>query len=306
MYKLVMYRLGHSVVLIFGVVTVVFFTNFLLGDPVRVMLPASTPPEAVEEFRRQMGFDRPILVQYWEFISNAVFMDFGDSWWQKSPSLEIALRPFPATLQLGVVAIALASLIGIAIGLFAGARPGSTWDKLATSLSILGVSLPLIWFTLMMALIFSVWLGLLPTAGYGSTGHMVLPVVTLAALPLGRTVQITRATIIDELAKPYITTARSKGLSERTVILRHALRNALPPIVTEIGWESALLLTGYSIIVESVYGWPGFGFSLYHAILTRDMPVIIAMAFVAALVVVLINIIVDIIYVIADPTIRKK
>jgi peptide/nickel transport system permease protein len=305
MLRLASYRLVHSLVLIFGVVTAIFFTNFVLGDPVRVLLPPSTPEAAVEVFRHQMGFDRPILIQYWDFISHAVLLDFGDSWWQKSPALEIALRPFPATLQLGLAAIALASVIGVSVGLYAGSHPDTWLDKIATTISIVGVSLPLIWFTLMLALVFSVNLGWLPTAGYGTPAHMVLPVLSLAALPLGRAVQITRASIMDELAKPYITTARSKGFSEGTIVLRHALRNALPPIITEIGWESALLLTGYTIIVESVFGWPGFGFAAYHAILTRDMPVITAMTFVAALVVVVINILVDISYVLLNPTIRK-
>ncbi|MEJ6783998.1 ABC transporter permease [Aminobacter sp. Piv2-1] len=306
MLKLVTHRLLHSAILIFGVVSVIFFTNFVLGDPVRVLLPASTPQEAVEAFRAQMGFDRPILVQYLDYISGVLTGDFGLSWWQKADALTIAVRPLTATLELGLVAMLIASVFGITIGIAAAAKPDSWIDRLATSISIVGVSLPLIWFTLMLALVFSVFLGWLPTAGYGTWAHMVLPVVSLAALPLGRTVQITRAAMIDEMAKPYITTARARGLSERRIMFRHALRNALPPIVTEIGWESAVLLTGYTIIVESVFGWPGFGFASYHAILTRDMPVIGAMAFVAAVIVVIINILVDIAYVIINPTIRYE
>lgn len=306
MFKLAVRRLLHSAILIFGVVSVIFFTNFVLGDPVRVLLPPSTPPEAVEAFREQMGFNRPIFVQYVDYMSGVLTGDFGLSWWQKSDALAIALRPVPATLELGLLAMAVASVFGITIGIAAAAKPDSWLDRLATSVSIIGVSLPLIWFTLMLALVFSVYLGWLPTAGYGTWSHMVLPVLSLCALPLGRTVQITRAAMIDEMAKPYVTTARARGLSERRIMFRHALRNALAPIVTEIGWESAVLLTGYTIIVESVFGWPGFGFASYHAILTRDMPVIGAMAFVAAVLVVIINVLVDIAYVIINPTIRYE
>jgi len=306
MLSLLKARALHSIILIVAVVSVVFLTNFVIGDPVKILLPPSTPPEAVELYRHNLGLDRPILVQYFDFMKRAFTGDFGDSWWQKTPALPIALRPFPATLELGIVAMLFATLVGLTVGLYASARPRSLVDRIATSISFLGISSPLIWLALMLALIFSVKLGWFPTSGYGTLGHMVLPTVALAALPLGRIVQITRAAMLDELAKPYIVTARAKGLSEKKVFIKHALRNALPPIITEVGWETALLLTGYTIIVESVYGWPGFGFATYNAILTRDLPVITALAFVASVVVVVINFLTDIAYWFANPTIRLR
>ena len=202
--------------------------------------------------------------------------------------------------------MALATSLGIPIGVYAGMKPGSWADRVATVTSLLGVSMPLIWLCPMLAFIFAVTLGLLPTAGYGSWQHMVLPTIALAALPLGRIVQITRASVIDELVKQYVTTARAKGLPYRRVLVQHVLRNALLPVITVSGWEFVLVVSGYTIIVEAVFGWPGIGWMLFSAIRIRDVPLLAATAFVIAVVVVVINFAIDILYIIVNPLIRYE
>jgi len=304
MLNMLIKRLIHSILLIAAVVSVIFFTNFVLGDPVRAMLPAETPPEAVEQFREQMGFNRPISVQYYDYMINAFKGDFGDSWWQKTPALPIATRPLPATFQLGILAMIVAIGLGVPLGVLAARRPNSFLDRMATVTSLVGVSMPLIWLCPTIAYLVAVKTGILPTAGYGTWQHFVLPTLCLAALPLGRIVQITRAAMMDEMVKLYIVTARAKGLSNRVVMMRHALRNAILPVITESGWEFILVLSGYTIIVEMFFGWPGMGYMLYTSILLRDMPLLAATAFVIALVVVVINFLVDILYAIANPLIR--
>ena len=306
MLRLLLKRTVHSFFLITAVVSVVFLTTFVIGDPVRALLPAETPEDIVEKYREERGFNRPVLVQYIDYMSHAFVGDFGDSWWQRTPALPIALRPLPATFQLGVIAMALATSLGIPIGVYAGMNPGSWADRLATVTSLLGVSMPLIWLCPMLAFIFAVTLGLLPTAGYGSWQHMVLPTIALAALPLGRIVQITRASIIDELVKQYVTTARAKGLPYRRVLVQHVLRNALLPVITVSGWEFVLVVSGYTIIVEAVFGWPGVGWMLFSAIRIRDVPLLAATAFVIAVVVVLINFAIDILYIIVNPLIKYE
>jgi len=306
MLRLLLKRTVHSFFLITAAVSVVFLTTFVIGDPVRALLPAETPEEIVEQYREERGFNRPVLIQYVDYMSHSFVGDFGDSWWQRTPALPIALRPLPATFQLGIFAMTLAISLGIPIGVYAGMKPGSWADRLATVTSLLGVSMPLIWLCPMLAFIFAVTLGLLPTAGYGSWQHMVLPTIALAALPLGRIVQITRASIIDELVKQYVTTARAKGLPNRRVLVQHVLRNALLPVITVSGWEFVLVVSGYTIIVEAVFGWPGVGWMLFSAIRIRDVPLLAATAFVIAVVVVVINFAIDILYIIVNPLIRYE
>ncbi|MFC2023469.1 ABC transporter permease [Chloroflexota bacterium] len=306
MLRLLVPRLVQSIFLIWAVVSVVFLTTFVIGDPARIMLPPETPEEVYLQFRHQMGFDRPILVQYADYVGHAATGDFGDSWWQRTPALPIAVRPLRATLQLAVIAILLAIVLGISIGLYASFHPGSWIDRLATMASLLGVSLPLIWLCPMMIILFAGELGWLPTSGYGTWQHMVMPVIALTILPMGRIVQITRASMMDELVKQYVTTAHAKGLPQRIVLVRHALKNAILPVITVTGWEFILLVSGYTIIVETVFGYPGMGFMLYSAIRLRDMPLIAATAFVIAVVVVAINFFVDILYGIANPLIRAQ
>ena len=296
-------RLILSVVMIVGVLTLVFLTTFVLGDPARLMLPPETPETEYLQFRHQMGFDRPIPVQYVEFLTNALRGDFGDSWWQRTPALPLALQPLPATLLLAVFSIALAAGVGLPLGVAASLRQGSPVDRIAVLASLLGLSLPVIWLGLMLILVFAVKLGWFPTSGYGSWRHLVLPGVALAALPLGRIAQMARAAMIDELGLQYVVTARAKGLRPGRVV-RHALKNAALPLVTAISWEFVLMVAGYTVIVETVFGWPGVGYQLYNAIRNHDMPLIEATVFVVSVIVVLVNLATDVLYASLDPRVR--
>lgn len=304
--QLILRRLIHSVVLIAAVLTVVFLATFVVGDPARVMLPPETPYEEYLRFRRLMGFDDPIPVQYLRFASGAIRGDFGDSWWQRTPALPIAAQPLPATLGLAAFSMLIALLIGQPLGILASLRPGSGIDRLAVLVSLLGVSVPSIWLGLMLILAFAVELPWLPTSGYGTWQHLILPGLTLAALPLGRIAQIARAAMIDELAQQYVVTANAKGLARWEVVARHALKNAAIPIVTVAGWELVLMVAGYTIIVETVFGWPGIGFLLYNAIQNRDMPLVEATVFVIAVVVVVVNFAIDVLYAMVDPRVQYR
>lgn len=298
-------RLIQSVVMIAGVLTAVFLTTFVIGDPARLMLPPETPPAEYEKFRQLMGFDRPIPVQYVDFLGNVLRGDFGDSWWQRTPALPLALRPLPATLLLAVFSITIAAGVGLPLGVAASLRPGSPVDRLAVLVSLVGLSMPVIWLGLMLILVFAVKLGWFPTSGYGGWRHLVLPGVALAALPLGRIAQIARAAMIDELALQYIVTAKAKGL-RRSTVLRHALRNAALPLLTTVTWEFVLMVAGYTVIVETVFGWPGIGYQLYNATKNRDMPLVEATVFVVSVIVVLINLVTDLLYASFDPRVELR
>ncbi len=304
MLRLLQKRLIHSVFLVVAVISVVFLTQFVIGDPVRALLPVGTPPEVIEQYRHTMGFDRPIIVQYLDYMFHAFQGDFGDSWWQRAPALPIALRPLGATFQLGITSILVALITGIPLGIYASFHPGSLADRLTTTFALVGVSLPLIFLCPLLLIIFAVKLGWLPVTGYGSWKNMVLPVIALACIPFGRIVQITRASMMDELAKQYVTTAHAKGLAPGAVLFRHALKNAILPVITVGGWEFVLLVSGSTIIVEKVLGWPGIGFMIWSSIMLRDTPLQAATAFVIAIVVVAINFFIDILYGIANPLVK--
>jgi len=304
--RLFLRRLPDSLLLIGGVLTLVFLTMFVVGDPARAMLPPETPYEEYLAFRRAMGFDDPIPVQYLRFIGGVVRGDFGQSWWERTPALPIALRPLPATLLLAVFSLAVAVSTGLPLGVLASRHPGSALDRLAILISLSGVTMPIIWLGLIMILVFAVGLRWLPTSGYGTWAHVVLPGLTLAALPMGRIAQISRVSMIDELAKQYVVTATAKGLPGRAVLFRHALRNAAIPILTVAGWELVLMLGGYTIVVETVFGWPGVGLQLFTAIEHRDMPVIAATVFVISVVIVAVNFLVDLLYGAIDPRVQYQ
>lgn len=300
MAQLLLRRSLQSIFMVLGVVTLVFLAAFVLGDPARTMLPPETPRAEYLAFRHQMGFDRPVAVQYLDFMGGVLRADFGDSWWQRTPAFPIALEPLPATLQLGAFSIVLAVAVGLPLGIAGSLRPGGVVDRLAVLTALVGLSLPVIWLGLMLILIFAVKLGWFPTSGYGSWRHLVLPGVSLGLLPLGRIAQIARASMIDELSKQYIVTAKAKGLTPPKVI-RHALRNAALPLITTITWEFALMIAGYTVVVETVFGWPGVGYQLYRAIQDRDMPVIEATVFIVSILVVLVNFVSDMLYAVLDP-----
>jgi peptide/nickel transport system permease protein len=297
-------RLLQSVLVILGVSIIVFVVTRAIGDPARMMLPLEASDEQVEAFREKMGFNDPLWVQFWNWGKNAIRGDFGDSLWQRTDAMQLVLDRMPATLLLCSTAIVLAVAASLPLGILAALRPRSWLDKATTSFSLIGVCIPDFWLGLMMILLFAVALRLFFTSGYGTWRHLVLPAVALAARPWGRITQIVRTSMMDEMHRTYMMTARAKGLTERNVIMSHALKNASIPIVTLAAWELTRMLAGYTIVVETVFAWPGFGQLAMQAIERRDLTLIQADVFVVALMIVVLNIAIDLIYAALDPRVR--
>lgn len=297
-------RMIYSVLVIVGVSVVVFIVTHMLGDPVRLMLPLEASAQEVAQMRHQLGFDQPLYVQFWAFASKALVGDFGDSLWQRTPALPLVLERLPASLLLSIIAMIIAVVGAIPLGILAAIRPRSLLDRVCVIVSLGGVCLPVFWLGMVFILLFAVGVGWFKTSGYGGWEFLTLPALTLAALPLGRITQIVRSSMIDEMHRTYMSTARAKGLKESTVVMRHALKNASIPIVTLAAWELTRMLAGYTIVVEKVFAWPGYGQLAMQAIERRDLPLIQADVFVVALIVVILNIAVDLLYGALDPRVR--
>jgi peptide/nickel transport system permease protein len=297
-------RLVYSVGVIVGVSVFVFVITHMLGDPARMMLPLESTEAEVEAFRDKMGFNDPILVQFWSFAKNAAVGDFGISIWQREPAMDLVLERLPRTLKLVAVATIVSLVTAIPLGVAAALKPRSALDRTCTVTSLIGVSLPDFWLGLILILLFAVQWRIFRTSGYGGWQFWVLPALTLAARSIGQITLITRSAMIDELGQPYMSTARGKGLSERTAVIRHALRNATIPIITLSAWQIARMVAGLTVAVETVFAWPGVGLLAIQAIQRRDLPLIQADVFVVALVVVLLNLGLDIAYGFFDPRIR--
>jgi len=297
-------RLLQSILVIVGVSMIVFVVTRAIGDPARMMLPLEATEEQVEAFRDKMGFNDPLWVQFWNWGKNAIRGDFGDSLWQRTDAMHLVLERMPATLLLCSTAIVIAVAVSLPLGILAALRPRSWLDKVTTSFSLIGVCIPDFWLGLMMILVFAVALRLFFTSGYGTWRHLALPAIALAARPWGRITQIVRSSMMDEMHRTYMMTARAKGLTERNVIMSHALKNASIPIVTLAAWELTRMLAGYTIVVETVFAWPGFGQLAMQAIERRDLTLIQANVFVVALMIVVLNIAIDLIYAALDPRVR--
>jgi peptide/nickel transport system permease protein len=301
--RYVLVRLSHSALSVLGVLVLVFVVTHLLGDPVRIVLPNGSPPELIAATRKRLGLNDPLLVQFGNFLWSAAFDSFGQSYWQYRPALQVVLERVPATLYLAAAAIAIILPLGLGMGVLAALRPEALLARVINVLSFMSVSVVGFWLALMLILVFSVNLRILPTSGYGGLDHVLLPALTLALLQFGALAQVTRACLAEELSMPYVSAARARGISEARVVVGHAVRNASIPIVTYCGLILLGLLGG-SIIVETVFGGPGVGFLLIQAIQRRDLPLIYASVFVGAIVVILVNLIVDLLYARLNPRVR--
>jgi peptide/nickel transport system permease protein len=236
-------------------------------------------------------------------MSNLAQGDFGDSIWQRVPALPIVLDRIPATLYLAGVTLLLSVPLAILLGIISAVRPRSIADRFVTVFSLGGVSTADFWLGLMLILLFAVQLRWLPTSGYGGLDYVILPAVALAVRPMGRISQVVRSAMLDEMSKPYMVTARSKGLKERVVVFRHALKNAFIPVVTLAGDEASVILNG-AVVIETLFGWPGVGVLLIQAIERRDLPLIEASVITIAVMIVTVNLIVDLAYTLLDPRVR--
>jgi len=292
---------------LFGITLLVFLLNAAaLGDPARAAMGQRADPEALERLRREYALDRPLPVQYATWIGRLARGDLGTSFREQRPVTEVIAERLPATVRLALAATLVAVVLGVAAGTLAAVRPGSVLDHALMGAAVLGISTPVFWLGMMLALVFAVTLGWLPVSGYGggSLAHLVLPALTLGALHTGTVARMTRSSLLEVVRQDYVQTARAKGLPERVVLGKHALRNALIPVVTVIGIGLADLLVG-APLTETVFAWPGLGRLLVAAVGQRDLPVVMGAVLVFALVYVVGNLLVDLAYLLIDPRTRR-
>ena len=277
--------------------------RMLPGDPAQVLAGQMATPEEIENIRQQLGLDRPIYEQYATYLSRLVRFDLGRSARTQNPVTQEIWARLPNTLLLAVVAITLACLFGIPAGIISAVRPYSWIDYLVTTSALFGMSMPVFWLGLMLVVVFSVILKWRPAGGTGSWQNVVLPSITLAAFVVAFIARMTRSTMLETLSQDFTTTARSKGLQERVVVIKHAFKNAMIPIITVVGLQFGLLLGG-AVLTETVFAWPGLGRLIVDSILARDYPVIQGSILIFGLLYIMVNLVVDLIYALVDPRIR--
>lgn len=297
-------RLAYSVFALFGVSAITFFAVFTSGDPAVLMLPPEAQsPQEIERFRRVMGLDKPLPIQYVEFVGRALRGDFGRSLKYNVPAMTLVIERLPSTIVLAASAVLVSALVGIPLGMLAATKKGSLLDDAVIALSTLGLAAPSFWIGTMLIVVFAVQFRVFPPSGGGSLDKLVLPTITLASGFIAILARFTRSGMLDVLSKEYVVTARAKGLPARTVLFRHALRNTLIPIVTLLGLEMGALLGG-AVVTENVFAWPGIGQLVVLSVFNRDYPLVIAAVLTAAAMFLVINLLVDILYVYINPTVR--
>jgi peptide/nickel transport system permease protein len=297
-------RLWQSALTLVGVSVLVFvILRVVPGDPAKMLLPEGAPQSAIEELNRQLGLQEPLYVQYGLFVQSVFRGDFGQSFQYRAPALQVVTERLMATVQLALAAMLITVGVGVSLGIVAAVRRGTGYDYASTVLAVLGQSLPNFWLGIMLILLFGVALRWLPTSGFESLRHLILPAVTLAAFPMALVARLTRSSMLEILGRDFIRTGRAKGLAERAVILRHALRNAAVPLLTVLGLQIGTLLGG-AVITESVFAWPGMGKLVVDAIFFRDFPVVQTVLILSATLFVVINLLVDLLYTVIDPRIR--
>ena len=296
-------RLLQSIAVVFVVVSLVFVGSRLIGDPIQAYAAQNATEESIAAQRERLGLLDPLIVQYGNFLWGVVRLDFGESIFTEQPAWDEVMSRLWATVQLSLAAFILILAIGVPIGVLAAIRRGSIPDLLARLIALVGQAMPNFWLGLLLIFVFAVQLGWLPTSGRGGFENLVLPAITLAGFGAAAAMRLTRSGMLEVLSNDYIRTAQAKGLANRTVILRHAMRNALLGLVTVLGIMLAQLLAG-SIIVEVVFAWPGVGRLIFRSISLRDFPVIQVGVLVIAVWFVVVNILVDLSYNILDPRIR--
>jgi len=296
-------RLLLAVPVLIGVSILVFaIIRFIPGDPARAIAGVHASPEYIEQVRRELLLDEGLHVQYFVYMSNLLRGDLGRSTFTRRPvTVELSER-FPNTLVLAASAMFVASILGLSAGIISATKRYSLFDNFSMLAALIGVAAPVFWLGVMFQLLFSVNLGWLPSGGIGTWKHLVLPALTLGLATAALIARITRSSMLEVLGQDYITTARSKGLVERIVIYKHALKNALIPVVTVMGLQFGTLLGG-AVLTETVFSWPGIGRLMVDSILARDYPVVQGAVLLLAVFFVMINLVVDVIYAFLDPRI---
>ena len=296
-------RLFQGLVVVLTVTAIVFVVTRLIGDPVAMMLPLDATEEQRDTLRRALGLDQPIHLQFVDFLRSLFALDFGESFWQHRPNIDIIRERLPATFKLVGASMLLAVVLALPLGTVAAMYPGRLPDRITSALSLTGLSVPLFFLGLVLIYVFAAQLRWLPSSGPGGFAHIVLPAVTLALPSAGRLAMLVRSSLIDELNAPYVKTAVAKGLPLWRILGVHTYVNAAVPTLTMIGWEITRALAGYTIIVETVFAWPGLGLAAIQAIQREDILLLQAIVFVVALMVVIINLALDLLYKFIDPRI---
>jgi peptide/nickel transport system permease protein len=297
-------RLYHAIYVVLGVTIVVFVVTRVIGDPVSAMLPMETSAAQRAAFAQQLGLDRPLYIQFIDFLADLAHLNLGESLWQHRPVTQIVFEKLPITLYLVAAAMALAIALSIPLGIVAALKPGRMVDRITVVLSLIGLSVPQFWLGLLLILLFAVELRWLPTSGSGDVAHLILPALTLAVPAMTRILMVVRSSMMDELNTQHIKVAIAKGLPFRRVIGVHALRNIAIPVMTLAGWETVRALAGYSVVVESVFAWPGLGLAAVQAIERQDLILLQGIVFYVAVMVVIINIGLDIAQKLVDPRVK--
>jgi len=301
-------RLLFTIPILVGVCTIVFLLMRVTGDPIELMYAGDNRPERIAEMnarRRELGLDRPLIVQYASYLWDSSHGDLGVSFVTRRPVTAMLLERLPVTIELSVAALVLSYLIAVPVGILSATRRNTLVDDVSMVGALLGVSMPNFWLGLMLVLLFSLQLGLLPPSGIGSPGHLVMPAITLGTAQAAISTRLIRASLLEVLGQDYLRTAAGKGLAQRTILVRHALRNALIPVVTVLGLQVGHLVGG-AVIVETVFGRAGIGTLMLNSIFNRDFAVVQGGVLLIAATVVLSNLVVDVLYFWLDPRIVSQ
>ncbi len=296
-------RILRSIAVVFGVVTIVFFMSRAVGDPVSRLAPIESTAEEIEQIKDEIGLNDPLIQQYGRFLVDTVQLKFGQSFRATRPATEVVSERLVATIQLGAAGLAVAFAVGIPLGIIAAVRRGGGIDIFSRVLALFGQAVPNFWLGLMLILFIAVSFDWLPTGGRVGFSSIILPAITLGSFPAAAVMRFTRASMLDTLQQDYIRTARAKGLAERAVLFKHALRNSMLAVITLLGLQVGSILSG-AIVVETVFAWPGLGYLIIQSILATDYPVVQAAVLMTSIWIVFVNLVVDISYTFIDPRIR--
>lgn len=295
-------RLLQTIIVLLAVAAIVVLLRSASGDPAAMLLPPDATPADIAGLNAQLGFDQPLWIQFWRFVVQIVHGQFGFSWRLQEPVIDLLFERVPATALLAVSALAVSLVIAVPLGVLSATRRDTPFDSLTMIVALIGQSIPVYWLGLMLILVFAVGLRLVPTSGADTWSSLILPAVSLGLGLSGRNARLVRSSMLEQLGEEYARSARARGLSEWAVIGKHVLKNALLPIVTVVGLELGGLLGG-AVITETVFEWPGMGLLAYQALAGRDYPVVQAAILVGALVFVVVNLLVDLVYMLLDPRI---
>lgn len=303
--RLLLRRGLQLLLVLWGISTLLFLLMRLSGDPAALLAGPQATPEQIEGFRRMLGLDQPLPVQYWYFITDIAQLDFGDSYQYRLPAMQTVMERFPASLQLTFSAVLLALAVAIPVGIFAAVRRGRLSGGLVLTGTLLGQSVPNFVLGILLILVFAVTLGWLPSFGQDGWASLVLPAVTLSAFMMARQTRLVRAYMVEELTKDYVRAAQANGIPTHRIRFRHTLRNVLVPVVGLAGIDIGQMFGG-AVITEAVFAWPGIGRLLVDAVLNRDYPLAQAAVFVIAVLVVVVNFAIDLLYRLIDPRLRGE